>query len=78
MMGNGIMGGGMGLWMIFNLFFWVLIIVGLIMIIVWAFGRSKGPEEKTKEESALDILKKRYARGEINKEEFEEKKRDLI
>jgi len=29
-------------------------------------------------ESAIEILKKRYARGEINKEEFEEKKKDLV
>ena len=34
--------------------------------------------EQAHTESALEILKKRYARGEISKEEFEEKKKDLV
>jgi putative membrane protein len=37
-------------------------------------GEPGGPAQG---ESALEILKKRYARGEINKEEFEQKKKDL-
>ena len=38
------------------------------------FGKSDSPDEA---ESALDILKKRYAKGEITKEEFEAMKQDL-
>lgn len=33
--------------------------------------------ESTESETSLDILKKRYAKGEVTKEEFEEMKRDL-
>lgn len=58
-------------------------IIGLIVLglIVWLVVRSTGQTNAIsgeKEETALDVLKKRYARGEINKEEFEEKKKDLI
>ncbi len=69
---NGIhgMGWGMGL-------AWILGIV-VTIVLVWAFvgsfrnsHNSSTPNEK---KSALDILKERYARGEINKDEFEEKK----
>ena len=66
-----------GFWLlgsIFMLGFWVLVIVGIVFLIRWIFGL---PGAKT-EESALDILKKRYARGEISKEEFEEKKKDIM
>jgi len=77
-MDNGMMGGSMGYWMIFNMIFWLLITVGIVFLIFWVFNKIKGSEMKPKEETALDILKKRYARGEINKEEFEEKKKDIL
>ena len=80
-MGPEMMGGyGMG-WFggIFMLIFWVLVIVGLIFLIKWLIQTTKkGPEIMHSDSTrALDILKERYARGEINKDEFEEKKRDL-
>lgn len=77
-MGQNMMSGGMGFWMIFNMIFWLLIIVGIIFLIIWAVNKTREVEKKPKEESALDILKKRYAGGEINREEFEEKKKDIL
>jgi putative membrane protein len=59
---------------IFGLIFWILVIIGLVLLIkyLWESG-----EAKREQESALEILKRRYARGDINKEEFEEKKKDM-
>jgi putative membrane protein len=80
-MGPGMMGGwGMG-WFgsIFMLIFWGLIIVGLVLLIRWLIQTTKkGPEALHSGARALEILKERYAGGEIDKEEFEEKKRDLL
>jgi putative membrane protein len=80
-MGPGMMGGyGMG-WFgtIFMLIFWVLVIVGLIFLIKWLIqSTKKEPESPHSSSRAIDILKERYAKGEINKEEFEEKKKDLL
>lgn len=47
-------------------------------IIWWAVGSSSKDQNKRNSDSAIDILKERYARGEISKQEFEEKKRDLM
>lgn len=47
----------------------------VIMIIIWAIRGSRNSNENGK--SALDILKERYAKGEITKEEFESKKKDI-
>ncbi len=69
--GNGIMGGG---YWILGLIFWILVIIGLVLLIKYLW---EGSGAKRGEESALEILKKKYAMGEISKEEFEEKKKDL-
>ncbi|MDE1943653.1 MAG: SHOCT domain-containing protein [Betaproteobacteria bacterium] len=64
----------MGLGMIGMGLFWVLAVLGLIALFRGAFSRERrGPEQKT----ALDLLKERYARGEIGKAEFEQIRRDL-
>lgn len=63
-----------GMW-ILGIIFWILILVGLILLIKYLW---EGAGHKGGQESALEVLKKRYARGEISKEEFEEKKKDLI
>lgn len=76
MMGPGMMGGfgTMGLM--------AIIWIGILGLIIWAVvaavrrsGESSNPNQPA--DSALEILKRRYARGEINKEEYEEKKKDL-
>ncbi len=74
-MDRGMMGWDMGIWMVFNLVFWILVIAGIVLLVAWV-GQKAGGGSRT-EESALEILKKRYARGEISKEEYEGKKRDL-
>ena len=75
-MGGGWSGGAFG--MIFMLVFWALIIVGIVLVVKWFVEQGRrGSASDAGGESALGILKKRYARGEIGKEEFEAKKRDL-
>lgn len=73
--GPGMMWNWWGMGWIFMIVFWGLLIVSLIFLIRYLVGSTRASRG---EESALDILKKRYARGEINKEEFEQKKKDLI
>ena len=67
------------LWMIMITAFWLLVLMGLALAVRWLWRVGSGiGTVRTQEEPALEILKKRYARGEIGKEEFEAKKRDLL
>jgi putative membrane protein len=70
------------MWWVFPMFmpiFWLIIIAVVLYLIFgrhlrqkpWSFGQNSPPE------TALDILKKRYAQGEITREEFEQIKRDI-
>ena len=58
--------------------FWIAVIVAILFLIRWLIvSTSHRNREARSKDSALEILRMRYARGEINKEEFEEKKKDL-
>lgn len=68
------LGGGMGFGM---LAFWVLI-VAAIVVLVRGFGAgSKASETRAIDDTPLDILRQRFARGEIDKSEFEAMRREL-
>ena len=71
MWGNqGFMGGFM--WI-----FWIAIIVGIIFLVKWIVQQSR-PGGQQHGENSLEILKKRYARGEIDKEEYDRIRKDLL
>jgi putative membrane protein len=67
--------GGFG--SIFMIILWGLIIVGIVFLIKWSLDQS-GRSPTHRGHAPLDILKERYAKGEIDKKEFEEKKKDLV
>ncbi len=52
---------------------WLLFLGGIALLIIWAVNRSRPPGG-----SALDILSRRYAQGEISREEYEQMKRDIL
>jgi putative membrane protein len=67
---------GIGMLLIM-LTFWVLVIVALVAAIRWLVHQGGDSGREPRRDSALEILRERYARGEIGKEEFDAKKRDL-
>ena len=72
--GFGYGGGAMGIGM---LLFWGLIIAAIVVLVRGFGARPAGGEPRLREKTALDILRERYAKGEIDKTEFEQKRGDL-
>ncbi len=61
--------------MIIGVVFWVLILYGIFVIISRVAKRPMGSTGS--QEAPIDILKKRYARGEMDSAEFARRKQDL-
>ena len=66
MMGPGMMAGFGWLGMLVMALFWV----GVVLLVVWGLSNLFPARQATGEPDALEILKRRYARGEISREEF--------
>ncbi len=67
------MGGG------FMWIFWLLIIFVIVLLVKASSGKSNANERRANEQSEtpVEILEKRYARGEIDEEEFRRRKKEL-
>lgn len=69
--GMGMHGG----WWLGMVLFWVLIIVAIVALVRWLSGKTSGAN--LPEKTPIQILQERYARGEIDREEYQRKKADL-
>lgn len=66
-------GWGMGWWWIIGL----VVLIAIILIVIKFMNRDAASTQSAGK-SALELLKERYAKGEIDQREFEERKRDLM
>lgn len=79
-MGHGMlgwgMGGGMGLGLLSMLFFWGILIAAIVFGVKWLSNQGQA-NQKQPSDSAMEILEKRYANGEIDEKEFRKIKNNL-
>ena len=72
--------GSLGIWgwigLILNLVFWVALIVGLLLLVVWGIRRARVPAAPG-QPTAKEILQAKYARGEITREQYQLMKQDI-
>lgn len=82
--GYGMMNGygfGYGGYGVVHMIFWVVILIAIIAGVIWllrsttAVGMHHMPPKRS---AGLDVLEERYARGEINRDEYLQKKKDIL
>lgn len=71
------MGGGFGFGAGFMILWWILIIAVVVMVVKWLASSYGTAGRNQRENKALEILDERYARGEIDEQEFQKRKREL-
>jgi putative membrane protein len=67
-------GWGMGFGWIFMILFGALVIFGIVALAKWLFSASS---DASSGKGPLEVLKQRYARGEITREQYEQMRRDI-
>ena len=67
----------MGFGMLLMLAFWVAVILGVVLLVRWAIGRTSQGPEATPPELPRDILRRRYAAGEIDQATYQRMLREL-
>lgn len=75
MMGSSMWGGSWLLWNIIWIILWIGVIAALILLVIWLC--KKITEKEIKKESALEILKKRFAKGDITQNQYESMKKEM-
>ena len=68
---------GMGWWMGFSGLWVIILFAGLIALIVWGIRKLDERGDSPQRPNPSDVIKERYTRGEISREEFEQMKKDL-
>ena len=85
--GYGMMGGGYGFgyggYGVVHMIFWVVILIAIIAAVVWLVRSMATPGghhhlSPPKRSAGLEVLEERYARGEINRDEYLQKKKDIL
>lgn len=72
--------GGYGFGLI-HMVVWAVILIAIVAGVVWlvrSMAPANAPPAGGRRSAGLDLLEERYARGEINRDEYQQKKRDIL